>query len=39
MPLFADASVRFLPDSLDAQVLEAMATIAGGEKIGRWDDE
>jgi hypothetical protein len=37
--VFADASVRFLPDSLDAQVLEAMATIAGGEKIRPFDEE
>jgi prepilin-type processing-associated H-X9-DG protein len=31
--LFADASVRFLNSSLDPQVVEAMATIAGGEEI------
>jgi prepilin-type processing-associated H-X9-DG protein len=30
---FADGSVRFLADSLDSRVFEAMATIAGGEKV------
>ena len=35
--LFADASVRFLPESTDPQVIEALATIrgsAGAEPIG-----
>jgi prepilin-type processing-associated H-X9-DG protein len=31
--VFADASVHFLQSSLDPQVVEAMATIAGGEEI------
>lgn len=31
--LFADGSVDFVPDSFPAKVLQAMLTIAGGEKI------
>jgi hypothetical protein len=31
--LFADGSVRFLPETIDPRVLEAMATPDGGEKL------
>jgi hypothetical protein len=34
---FADASVRFLAASIDPRVFEALATIAGGEKVGDLD--
>jgi hypothetical protein len=34
---FADASVRFLRDSIRPEVLEALATMAGGENIGSGD--
>jgi hypothetical protein len=37
--VFVDASVRFLPDSLDPKIFEAMATIAGGEKVSPFDEE
>jgi hypothetical protein len=32
--LFADASVRFLSDSLERRIFEGIATIAGGEDLG-----
>ena len=35
--VFADASARFLHDSLDARVFEALATTAGGEQVGPLD--
>jgi prepilin-type processing-associated H-X9-DG protein len=37
--LFADASVHFLPSSIDPRLLEAMATVAGGEDLSQvnWD--
>ena len=31
--VFADASVRWIKDSIDPEVFEALATIAGGEKV------
>ena len=34
MVAFADASVRFLAESMDPTVFEALATIAGGEDVG-----
>ena len=35
---FADGSVRFLPDRIDPNILEAIATIAGSEALaGTWD--
>ena len=38
--VFADGSVRFIPDSVDPKVLEALGTVAGGEAVGpdvaRW---
>jgi prepilin-type processing-associated H-X9-DG protein len=37
MVLFADGSVRFLHESTSPRALEALATIAGGEPIGRLD--
>jgi hypothetical protein len=36
--LFADTSVRFLPDSLSPQVFEAMATISGREEVGPFEE-
>jgi prepilin-type processing-associated H-X9-DG protein len=36
---FADGSARFLADRLDPQVFAALATIAGGEAVGRISDE
>jgi prepilin-type processing-associated H-X9-DG protein len=33
MALFADGSVRFLPESTHPRTLEALATIAGGERL------
>jgi prepilin-type processing-associated H-X9-DG protein len=37
--LFADGSLRFVTDSIDAEVFEAMSTMAGGEKVSvPWDD-
>jgi hypothetical protein len=37
--VFADASVRGLTDTISPQVLEALATIAGGEEVGRVSEE
>ncbi len=38
MVAFADGSVRFLRDSIDPKVFEAISTIAGGESLPReWD--
>ncbi len=36
---FADGSVRFVSDSIDLKIFEALSTIAGGEKISdrMWD--
>jgi hypothetical protein len=37
--LMADDSVRFIKDTVDPKVFEAMSTIAGGEKVSvPWDD-
>lgn len=37
--LFADGSARFVRESIDPKVFEAISTMAGGEKIsGDWDD-
>jgi prepilin-type processing-associated H-X9-DG protein len=30
---FADGAVRFIPDTIDPKVFEALSTIAGGEKV------
>jgi prepilin-type processing-associated H-X9-DG protein len=37
--VFVDGSVHFLPSSIDPRVLEAMATVAGGEDLSQlnWD--
>jgi prepilin-type processing-associated H-X9-DG protein len=35
--LFADGSVRFLQNSIDPRIFEALATIAGGEEVGAID--
>jgi len=32
----ADGSVRFLSENIDPKVLEALATMAGGEVIGQF---
>ena len=37
--LFADGSVRWVTDSVDARLFEAMATIHGGEPIPLGRDE
>ena len=37
--LYADGSVRGLSDTVSPQVLDALATVAGGEKVGRMGDE
>jgi hypothetical protein len=37
--LFVDASVRFLPDSVNPKLFEAMATIAGREDVSRFEEE
>ena len=34
--LFADGSVHFISEFIDSQVLEALATKAGGEPIGEF---
>ena len=34
----ADGSVRWVRDSIDPRVFEALSTIAGGEKVARSDD-
>ena len=40
MVAFADGSVRFLRESIDPKVFEALATVAGGEPLpAGWDDE
>ncbi len=31
--LFADGSARFVSDSIDPKIFEAMSTMAGGEKL------
>jgi prepilin-type processing-associated H-X9-DG protein len=37
--LMADGSVRFVKESVDPKVFEALSTIAGGEKVSAtWDD-
>jgi prepilin-type processing-associated H-X9-DG protein len=37
--LFADGSARFVRDTVDPTIFEALSTIAGGEKVPpRWDD-
>lgn len=36
--VFGDCSVRAFRPSLSPKVFEAMATIAGGEKLGQLDD-
>jgi prepilin-type processing-associated H-X9-DG protein len=37
--LFADGSARFVKDSVDPKLFEALSTMAGGEKISAdWDD-
>ena len=35
MVAFADGSIRFLGESIDPQVFEALSTVAGGENIAR----
>ena len=36
----ADGSVRFLRETTDPRVFEALATVAGGETLpSRWDDQ
>jgi prepilin-type processing-associated H-X9-DG protein len=35
--LFADASVRFLNESIDPHIFEALTTYAGGEQVGNLD--
>lgn len=37
--VFADGSVRFISDKTDPAVLEAMATIAGGEDVGELEEK
>jgi hypothetical protein len=36
---FADASVRGLSDKVSPAVLEALATVAGGEEVGQVGDD
>ena len=36
--LMADGSVKFIPDSVDPKIFEAMSTIAGGEKASDRDE-
>jgi hypothetical protein len=36
---FADGSVHFLSESMAPEVFEALATIAGGEDVGRFADD
>ena len=39
MDLFADGYVRFLSDSTKPKVFEAMASIAGGERVDKVGDD
>jgi hypothetical protein len=39
MAVMADGSVRFVRDSVNSEVLEALFTIAGGDTTGSpWDE-
>ena len=37
MAAMADGTVRFLSETIDPKVFEALSTVAGGETLRTWD--